>query len=563
MAKYKHYDYRQMKMLPVSFDRQILPGTFEHTLNELIDREVDLKVFDDRYNNDAGGAPAYDPAVLLKIILFAYSKGITSSRRIEQLCCENVVCMALSADTAPHWTTIASFISSSGDEITQIFRNVLLVCDEAGLIGKQMFAVDGVKLPSNASKEWSGTRADYSKKIEKMERAVRHLVQRHREQDASGEEPQISAARQQQIETLNAAIDKVRRFLQRHTDKVGSSGRVKKSNITDNESAKMRTNKGVVQGYDGLAMVDGKHQIIVHAEAFGEGQEHGLLIPMIEGTKANFPSGRAGVFKKATLLADAGFCSEKNIEYLHDEQIEAYVADAMFRKRDPRFKNAHHHKPTRACEPFAKPKRELKFQPKDFQLAKDLSHCICPAGKRMYCSGRGVHVSGYEALRFRAPINACAQCVLRDRCIRHPQRTRVRQVAFFLERSRNKPESHCARMKRKIDSDVGRYAYSRRLGIVEPVFGNIRHTKRLTRFTLRGKRKVEPRRLSRRLHTLRGWSHGINIETIFGRSERTSGADGRRASRGVWLAMGCDPVDRRQDRVHERSAEALGAAERA
>jgi transposase len=501
-------------MLPISFDRQILPGTFEHTLSELIDSQVDLSVFEDRYKNDAGGAPAYDPAILLKIILFAYSKGITTSRQIERLCRENVVCMALSADTVPHWTTIASFISGSTDQITKIFRNVLLVCDETGLIGKQMFAVDGVKLPSNASKEWSGTQAEYSKKIVKMERAVEYLLKRHREQDESSEEPEVSEAREQQIQTLNAAIDKVRRFLHRHEDKVGSSGKVKKSNITDNESAKMRTNKGVVQGYDGLAMVDRKHQIIVHAEAFGEGQEHGLLIPMIEGTKANFELSDTDVFEDATLLADAGFCSEKNIEYLHKQQIDSYVADSMFRKRDPRFKDAEHHKPTRACEPFARPKKQLKFQPKDFQLAKDHSHCICPAGKRMYCSGREVEVSGFVALRFRAPISACEECTLRKQCIRYPERTRVRQVAFLMQRSGHKPESHCARMKRRIDSELGRYAYSRRLGIVEPVFGNIRHTKKLNRFTLRGKRKVDAQwKLFCLVH---------NIEKIqrYGRAER-------------------------------------------
>jgi hypothetical protein len=63
MAKHKHYDYRQTKMLPISFDRQILPGTFEHTLSELIDSQVDLSVFGERYKNDAGGAPAHDPAI--------------------------------------------------------------------------------------------------------------------------------------------------------------------------------------------------------------------------------------------------------------------------------------------------------------------------------------------------------------------------------------------------------------------------------------------------------------------------------------------------------------------
>jgi len=96
MARYKEYDYRQGKFLPISFEKQILPGTFEHTLNYLIDHELDLSVFDTRYCNDDTGAPAYDPAILLKIILYAYSRGITSSRKIEQCCKENIIFMALS-----------------------------------------------------------------------------------------------------------------------------------------------------------------------------------------------------------------------------------------------------------------------------------------------------------------------------------------------------------------------------------------------------------------------------------------------------------------------------------
>lgn len=83
MPRYKPYDYRQTKMLPVRFEEQILPGTFEHTLNRLIDESIDLSVFEARYRNDDGGAPAYDPAVLLKIILLAYSRGITSSLQIK------------------------------------------------------------------------------------------------------------------------------------------------------------------------------------------------------------------------------------------------------------------------------------------------------------------------------------------------------------------------------------------------------------------------------------------------------------------------------------------------
>jgi transposase len=183
MARYKEYDYTQGKFIPIHFDKQILPGTFEYTLRYLIDNEIDLSVFELRYQNDETGAPAYDPAILLKIILFAYSRGITSSRKIAQCCNENVIFMALSADTQPHFTTIADFISTVNEEIIRLFLEVLMVCDEMELIGKEMFAVDGCKMPSNASKEWSGTKAELKKKKEKMEKAVRQIIKRHRVMD--------------------------------------------------------------------------------------------------------------------------------------------------------------------------------------------------------------------------------------------------------------------------------------------------------------------------------------------------------------------------------------------
>lgn len=165
---------------------------------------------------------------------------------------------------------------------------MLLVCDEAGLIGKEMFAIDGVKLPSNASKEWSGAKADLKKKVQKMQRAVEHLLAKHQANDALDFDERLHTAAERQIKTLNAAIDKVEGFLATHEDKIGRSGKPKQSNITDNESAKMPTSKGVIQGYDALVIADGKHQVVVHAEAFGEGQEHGLLIPMLEDVKRTF-----------------------------------------------------------------------------------------------------------------------------------------------------------------------------------------------------------------------------------------------------------------------------------
>lgn len=170
MANFKPYDYNQSTMVVINFEEQLQPGTFEHAIHYLISERLDLSIFHPKYKNDEGGRPAYDPAILLKIILFAYSKGITSSREIEWCCQTNIIFKALSCDTVPHFTTIASFVSSYPDAIEAIFEQIVLVCDEEGLIGNELFAIDGCKLPSNAAKEWSGTLEELAQKRDKIKR---------------------------------------------------------------------------------------------------------------------------------------------------------------------------------------------------------------------------------------------------------------------------------------------------------------------------------------------------------------------------------------------------------
>lgn len=487
MARYKDYSYEQTKLIPIAFSHQILPGTFEHTLNYLIDNEFDLSVFEQRYHNDEMGAPAYDPAILLKISLYAYSRGITSSRQIEQCCEQNIIFMALSADTHPHFTTIAEFISSSSEQIIELFRDVLLICNKLGLIGKEMFAVDGCKLGSNASKEWSGTKGELKKKQQKMEQAVRYLVDKHRETDARAEADLVIEREQKQIDTLREKVKKLRSWLKHNEEKIGKSGKPRKSNLTDNESAKMKSSHGVIQGYDGVATVDSKHQVVVHAEAFGQPQEHELLEPMIEGTRKNFAAigVQGNIFEKTQLSADAGFHTEHNMKMLFEEQIDGYVADILFRKRDPRFKTADRHKPKR------KEKSKEHFTPKDFIYDPASQTCICPAGNKLYRNGRNIKIRGSGFVKFRGASMHCVPCPLRAKCLRNPERTLTRQVVFFTGRATDAPETYTQKMKKKIDTPQGRSRYSQRLGIVEPVFANICSTLGLRRFSLRGKTKVD------------------------------------------------------------------------
>lgn len=490
MAKYKDYDYSQGKFIPINFDKQILHNTFEHTLHYLIDSDLDLSAFDLRYKNDETGAPAYDPRILLKIVLYAYSKGITSSRKIADCCSENVIFMALSADTRPHFTTIADFISSNDQETVKLFLEVLLICDKMGLIGKEMFAVDGCKLPSNASKEWSGTKKELKHKKEKMEKAIRQIVTKHREMDKTETDKAVIEKEEQYAETLRAKVKKIKEWLADNDDKPGSKGKPRKSNITDNESATMKTSHGVIQGYNGVAMVDSKHQVVVHAEATGE-SESAILKPMVEGTRENFETigKEKDIFKKTKLTTDSGFHSEKNVEMVIQGGIDAYIADNKFRHRDPRFSTADRHKERFKKEIAKRFGRPITFQPRDFTVSPDKSFCTCPAGKRMYRHGN-VFFHGLHVLRFKGTKRDCVPCQLRAKCLKKPDLTEVRQFAHFTGRTETKSKTFTQKMREKIDSVAGKLIYGRRMATVEPVFADIRSSLGLDRFSLRGTQKV-------------------------------------------------------------------------
>lgn len=490
MARYKLVD-RSPRLLPVVLDAQLLPSSFEYALDYLIDNEIDLSALDARFRNDETGAPAYDPAVLLKIVLLAYSRGMVSSRAIERACRENVVFMALSGDSAPQFTTIAKFIRELGEEVQTIFTQALMVCEGQGLIGREMFAIDGVKLPSNASKARSGTHAELAHAAQRMERAVAAMLKAHRSGDEVGGETRAEPEHnKQRIERLKKEAQRIRVFLERNAERCSDKGALRKSNVTDRDSAKMATSKGVIQGYTAVAAVDSRAQLIVAAQAHGSGSEQSALLPMIRATDRYRT-------KQTVITADAGYHSEANLRQLCEAQIPALVADGLMRRRDARFTHQSKYKalPDALYDKKAAAQQLKQAQPLKHYLPKDFSHdpltntCVCPAGKHLYSNGRHCTTNGRAHHKFTGAQRDCVPCALRAQCLRHPERTKVRQVAIFAKQQAS-PLPYTERMKQAIDSERGRALYGRRIATVEPVFANLRYNKRLDRFTLRTEPKV-------------------------------------------------------------------------
>jgi hypothetical protein len=194
-----------------------------------------------------------------------------------------------------------------GEDIARVFAAVLAVCDTQGLIGREMFAIDGVKLPSNASKHRSGTRADFERHAAKLELAATTMLQRHRAADTTPTALDPDTKATKRVERLEHDAAQIRSWLATNpTDRRGPKGTLRKSNRTDNDSAKMATSKGVLQGYTGVAAVDSTHQIIVEAQAHGTGAEQELLVPVVTATHALRAT-------NTLITADAGYHSETNL----------------------------------------------------------------------------------------------------------------------------------------------------------------------------------------------------------------------------------------------------------
>jgi transposase len=484
MAKYKSYDYSQSVLIPVCLDEQLVPGSLEFAIHTLVQTRIDTSVFDSRYNNDETGREAYDPKILLKVVLFGYSRGLISSRQIERACKENVVFMALSCGQQPDHSTIAAFISSMKGEILPLFRDVLLVCEEEGLLGGTFFALDGCRLRSNASKEWSGTLPELRKKKEYFEKKVKQLFEEQEQRDKRDDEdegggrPLGGGDKRRQIEKLQKKADRLDRWLKGHDAKIGKQGREIRSNVTDNESGLLVTSHGVIQGYNGQALVDSKRQVIVHAEAFGDRQDHHAIPPVLDGAKENMEAIGCGeeYFAGKIFTADSNYHDPTNLKKCDEEGLDAYIPDKRFRRRDPRFR-------AWSTNGFGRSKR---FTLADFQRDEERDEYLCPNGKVFRLQVRKVVIDGIIYRQYVKDRDECQDCALAPRCIKGKRTTRKHLMVPV----GSVPGNLSRAMAAKVDTEEGRRIYHQRLAIVEPVFANIETHKRMDRFTLRGKIKV-------------------------------------------------------------------------
>lgn len=343
-------------------------------------------------------------------------------------------------------------------------------------------------MSANASKEMSGTFDKFAKKTEKLKAILADLMEQHKNTDSAEKKKELA----ERMAKKEKTIRKIENFVAENSPKQPTRKGAKEvqSNITDNESAKLMSPHGVLQGYNSMAVVDEKNQIVVAAAVSGANHETDTLKPMIEQTQANCNEiGLAeNIFSKAELLADNGFASEANIKYLIEDKIDAYVPDTMFRKRDPRFADRNRFKTPRKASIYARQKKEKLrgYGATDFTYNDALDQFTCKNGKLLTRWGSSMRGDA----RYGIAKGECAACSLLTTCMPRAKQGSRKTLTVKTEATTNRNMPFTALMRAKIDSPEGRLIYSQRMKIIEPVFSNITVQKGMHKFTLRGKTKV-------------------------------------------------------------------------
>jgi transposase len=348
-------------LFPPTFQELVPAGHLVHFVRRLVVEDLDLSAIYAKHT-ERKGQPPYDPRLMTALLLYCYSRGIYTSRRIEQSCEERLDVRALVGNEHPDHSTIAKFRKDHRDALSGLFVQVLALCREAGMVKLGHVSLDGTKVKANASRH---SAMSYKRLLEaepELARVVREWLESAREGDEAddlefgdlrGDEvPEHVQAAARKLAKVRAARERLEAEAQAEAERVAAeraakekerggklAGRPPKaldgvpddkaqSNFTDPESRIMKTKDGYDQAYTAHAAVDAEDQVIVSQDVTARQNDGPELESMVDQIETNVGE------RPDQLSADAGSCSEANLAALEDRGIDGYVAAGATERGD-------------------------------------------------------------------------------------------------------------------------------------------------------------------------------------------------------------------------------------
>ena len=271
----------------------------------LVVEEIDLEEIERVYRVERG-QPPFDPAMMTALLLYGYCNGVYASRRIAKACRERVDFMSIVGLDPPDFRTISEFRKRHLSVLSALFWQVLRLCERAGLVRLGHVALDGTKIKANASKHKAMSYERMGKRAAELEAEAKAAAEAERKARAEAEKKRLAEGRKKPGRPAAPPSDAPDPKAQK--------------NFTDPESRIMKTKDGFIQGYNAQAAVDAEAQVIVAHGLGANGSDQDQLAPMADAIEANM--GR----KPDQVSADAGYCSDANLEAMESRNIDAYIA---------------------------------------------------------------------------------------------------------------------------------------------------------------------------------------------------------------------------------------------
>ena len=369
---FRAWDVDQGWLLPPSVHEFVPAGHLAHFVRDTVREGLDLSAILRAYE-EARGYPPYHPGMMVALLLYGYSRGVYSSRRLAQACEERVDFMAVTGLNKPDFRTISEFRRRHLKALSELFVQVLRLCQSAGLVKLGHVAVDGTKVAANASRHkamsYGRMKTTEPKLAAEVAAWLKAAEAQDRAEDAEhgadlrgDETPDWMGDKQQRLERIRAA--KAQLEAEAAQDPAGldpdgpgpSSGMQARGdrkpakdqpppdkaqrNFTDPDSRIQPTRGGFIAGYNGQIAVDAAHQIIVAQRLATNPADYGALIPLVDQARVNL--GR----KLKEVSGDTGFATEANLAAMAERGVRAYLPPgrskhgASHSGGEKRFKNS-------------------------------------------------------------------------------------------------------------------------------------------------------------------------------------------------------------------------------
>jgi transposase len=402
--------------------------------------QLDWSILEKSYH-DRGTTP-YPPRVMTKILVFAYSKGLRSSRKIEEILKNDVRYMWLAGCLKPDFHTIARFRKEKFDLLRELFADSVRLCKQLGLVNLNIVAIDGTKIPANVSRKslYDPNRVD--RELEAVDAILREADEVDNKEDKD-----FGNHNGREVPENLRDTTKRKALLKEIKTKLETSG-AKTISSSDEDSRMMKTSNGFKHSYNVQAAVDSQNQVIVAMDVTNFENDHRQLSGVLDKVEENCE------VTAVMVLADNGYCDEPSFEALEEKEQEGLISV----KGSPGLI-----------------KDNNLFHSQCFIKDDDHDVLICPAGHELIM--RWVSKCGSGLYKVYC-ANRCANCSFKNECLKSGRGNR--RVYISLE------ERHRHKMIKKLENPAARKVLGLRKQIVEPVFGQIKENRQFRRLSLRG-----------------------------------------------------------------------------